>query len=97
MLLHLCNTDDAAKLAVQAGTNEIVVHPNHHLLNDGVYYVTVWLGDATNLLHDRVGNSLSFTIDNSSLGANRCQAPFKVPAAWYNTSDALQTVRSELL
>jgi len=82
LLLHLTNTDDDAPLDLKYGGSVITALLPSNLLNDGVYHVSVWLGDGLNILHDRVGDCLSFRVDSTTEGSIRCRAPIRIRAQW---------------
>jgi lipopolysaccharide transport system ATP-binding protein len=82
LILHLNNTDDATEVVLPAHESEISVVLPHNILNDGTYYATVWLGDGLNMLHDRVGNCLSFMVESSTEGNIRSLGSVRVPARW---------------
>jgi hypothetical protein len=81
LILHLSNTDDKAKLLLPSNESEIQVSLQN-ILNDGVYYITVWFGDHFDILHDRVSNCLSFEVNSSMLGAFKSKGLVRVPAKW---------------
>lgn len=82
LILHLSNTDDKAELLLPSNESEIHLSSFQNILNDGTYYVTVWLGDHFNILHDRVGNCLSFEINSSMIGSFKSQGMVRLPAKW---------------
>ena len=82
LLLHLTNTDDDAPLDLRDGGSVITALLPSNLLNDGVYHVSVWLGDGLNILHDRVGDCLSFRVESSTEGSIRSRAPIRLRAQW---------------
>ncbi len=82
VVLHLNNTDDKAAVVLPSRETRIQVQPALSILNDGAYYVTIWLGDSLNTLHDRAGNCLRFTVDSTTAGIVRSQGLVRVPAQW---------------
>jgi lipopolysaccharide transport system ATP-binding protein len=82
LVLHLNNTDDDRELILTGDRTHVQVHLPNNVLNDGDYYVTVWLGDTLDTLHDRVGNCLRFSVNSSALGFIRSQGCVRVPASW---------------
>lgn len=82
LILHINNTDSNAKVLLKKGPQQVFVTIPPNVLNNGKYTVTIWLGDALNILNDRVGDILSFEIDNSSAGSHRCMAPVLTQGDW---------------
>ena len=82
VILHLNNTDDSADIVLPDNLSTITVTMRKTILNDSNYYVTIWLGDSMNLLHDRVGNCMVFTIDSAAQGYIRSQGVVRQPSAW---------------
>jgi lipopolysaccharide transport system ATP-binding protein len=82
VILHLTNTDDEAAILVTQGESEAKIGLPGIILNDGDFYVTVWLGDGMNTLHDRVGNCLGFRVSSQQLGSIRSQGAVRVAATW---------------
>lgn len=82
LVLHLTNKDDNAQLEIKSQNAAIHVRLDQNLFNDGDYYVTIWLGDKFNIMNDRVGNCLTFSIKSVDHGEIRSLGPFRVPAQW---------------
>jgi len=83
LILHLNNTDDNKKIILNKKETEIKVKLKENLLNNGTYYITIWLGDNLSILHDRIYNCLEFVVDNSIKGFVRCRSPIKIKAEWF--------------
>jgi hypothetical protein len=79
--------DDNAELKLSKDQSVVQVVLEKIILNDGTYYVTVWLGDNLNILHDRVGNCLIFTVESSTQGKIISYGLVRVPASWRANSD----------
>lgn len=82
LILHFSNLDDSTVLILPEDKSEIHMCLGENILNDGTYYITVFLGDGFNILHDRVGNCLLFTVESSMQGRIVCKAPVRYPATW---------------
>ena len=82
LVLHLTNKTDKVPLEMRSHEISLLVYLEQNLLNDGDYYVTVWLGDKFNILNDRVGNCLTFSIKSPSQGEIKSLGSFRVPAKW---------------
>jgi lipopolysaccharide transport system ATP-binding protein len=86
LILHYSNLDDKAKLVLHEDECDILMRIPHNLLNDGRYYVTIWLGDKFNTLSDRAGNCLSFRVDSQHQGRIISNANVRLPATWETLS-----------
>jgi len=82
LVLHFTNKDDHISLEMRSRETTICVRVDQNLLNDGDYYVTVWLGDKFNILNDRAGNCLSFSIKSDVQGDIRSLGSIRIPARW---------------
>lgn len=82
LLLHINNTDSGVPIIFFRENHTIRASIPSNTLNNGKYFITLWLGDGLNILHDRVENCLVFEIDNSLQGMNRCVAPIIIQGAW---------------
>ncbi len=82
VLIHLPSVDQFPDLILPDSKSFVDVKIDSLPLNEGAYYVTIWLGDVRNMLQDRVGNCLSFTVDNTLLGQSKCSSIFCVSAKW---------------
>lgn len=82
LLLHLSSLDKKIKLSSAKDVMTITVRLTNMPLNDGNYFVTVWLGDHHNHINDRAGNCLLFTVDNSLLGMSHCESPIRMQGDW---------------
>lgn len=82
IVFHLHSVDDGGKIKLPHGDSQVDALLAHNPLNDGDYYVTVWLGDGRHRLNDRVGNCLRFTIDNSALRWTRSKGLLRLPGHW---------------
>jgi lipopolysaccharide transport system ATP-binding protein len=82
LIFHLSNLDDKTTLILQDDITSMSVSISKNILNDGTYYITLWLGDSLNKVHDRIGNCLSFSVDSSIQGRIVSLAPVRIPATW---------------
>lgn len=82
LVLHLNNTDDHSAVHVSPHSSEISVILPQNILNDGIYYVTLWLGDDLNVLHDRAGDCISFHVDDAIHGNIRSCGQVRLPCRW---------------
>ncbi|HWR72367.1 MAG TPA: ABC transporter ATP-binding protein [Nitrospirota bacterium] len=82
LILHFSNTDDSRELILTAPESDVLMHMPKNILNDGTYYVTVWLGDGLNLEHDYVSNCLSFGVESPDEGYIKCRSPVRLQAVW---------------
>jgi lipopolysaccharide transport system ATP-binding protein len=82
LILHFSNIDDSSEIVLPADESEVRMCLRQNVLNNGTYYVTVFLGDGFNIMHDRVHNCLSFTVDSDADGRIVCRSPIKIPAHW---------------
>jgi lipopolysaccharide transport system ATP-binding protein len=82
IVLHFSNTDDRVKLHLVEDQASVSLTIPSLPLNDGKYFLTIWLGDGMNILNDRVGNCLSFIVDSTQQGQFKCQGLVRVPGEW---------------
>ena len=82
LILHFSNLDDKSELILPAEKAEIQMHLEDNVLNQGTYYVTIVFADGFNILHDRVDNSLYFTIETVTKGRIVSRSPVCLPAKW---------------
>ncbi len=83
VVLHLNNDDDKFTIPSNKEKNKIAVCLSDNLLNEGLYHITLWLGNQKNVLYDRLENCLSFVIDSSAFGGKiRSQGLFRVKSKW---------------
>ena len=82
LVLHFSNTDDFSELNISSSESEIQMTFPENVLNDGTYFVTVWLGDGFDICHDRVSNCLSFNVESPSHGRVKSKSPVRLPAQW---------------
>lgn len=82
LLLHLTTRDDNFVCTTSQSLTTVDVTIPSLPLNDGRYSITIWIGDGTNIMHDRVPDCLHLTITTPHNGPIRCQAPFRLPADW---------------
>jgi len=82
LVLHLNNTDDAAEVVLPREESDLAVRLGKNILNEGTYFITIWLGDGLNVVNDRVGNCLSFTVSTASKGNIRSQGMVRISATW---------------
>ena len=94
LVLHFSNTDDSSELTLSSFESELLMCMPKNILNDGTYYVTVWLGDGFCILHDYVYNSLSFTVESSEQGHVKCNSRVRLPAIWNVKKDIYQNIAS---
>ncbi len=88
LILHFSNTDDSSHLTLPSEESEIHMLLPKNLLNDGTYYITVWLGDGFNIERDYVYNCLSFTVESPEQGHVKCNSRVRLPAIWKIKHDA---------
>lgn len=82
MVLCFVNTDDGQSLRSTGAQSHVVLEIPNLSLNDGEYFLTVWLGDGMSLTNDRVGNCLSFTVESAHQGRWRSQGAVRMPGNW---------------
>jgi ABC-type polysaccharide/polyol phosphate transport system ATPase subunit len=82
LILHFSNSDDHEDLILTSNESEVQFCLRHNVLNDGTYYITIWLGDGFNILNDRVNNCLSFSVNSAHEGSIKCRSPVRMPAEW---------------
>lgn len=82
LLIHLASLDVDTSLELPSTRSDVKVTLPNLPLNDGDYFITIWLGNARNELSDRVDNCLSFSIDNSMLGKIYCESKIRLEAGW---------------
>lgn len=82
LILHVNNTDDRATVEMPAELSEIRVRLERVILNDGTYYVTIWLGDELNTLNDRAGNCVAFEVRSAADGHIRSHGFVRQAATW---------------
>ena len=82
LVLHFSNTDDFSELNISSSESEIQMTFPENILNDGTYFVTVWLGDGFNIMNDYVSNCLSFTVESPSHGRVKSKSPVRLQAQW---------------
>jgi len=82
LILHFSNIDDSSELILPSAESEIHMCLQENILNDGNYYVTVFLGDGFNIMNDRVYNCLSFDVESTMQGRTVCNSPVRLPAKW---------------
>jgi lipopolysaccharide transport system ATP-binding protein len=82
LILHFSNTDDTSELSLPSSESEIHMRLPENILNDGTYYVTVWLGDGFNLVQDVVRNCLFFIVESPAEGQVKCASRVRLPAKW---------------
>lgn len=82
IILHFSNTDDFCHLVFEGAEAEIVMCLPENLLNDGTYYVTLWLGDRLNIRQDLAYNCLSFIVATPGAGLVKCASRVRLSANW---------------
>ena len=82
IVLQLSSQDARVETIVRGRATLARVRLDNICLNDGEYYVTLWLADPYDNLNDRAGNCLSFTVDSSNLGAAKNMGCVRVPSKW---------------
>ena len=91
LILHFSNLDDSTELTLPEDESEVHMSLGENILNDGTYYITVFLADGFNILHDRVGNCLLFTVESSMNGRIVCRAPVRYPARWESRAQIFES------
>ena len=87
LILHFSNTDDFCELRMDSPESILQMILSENILNDGTYYVTIWLGDGFDIEHDYVRNCLSFTVESPSQGRIKSKSPVRLPARWMIKSE----------
>jgi hypothetical protein len=82
LLLHLNSPDDVDGFISHSNVTVIIASIEKIILNNGDYYISIYLGDRYKLLNDRVGNCLSFSVTNKTLGHIENQGQIIVPVEW---------------
>ena len=82
LILHFSNLDDKFSLILPSNESEIHMRLDDNVLNEGTYYVTVFLADGFNIMNDRVQNSLSFEVQTATKGRVVCNSAVHLPATW---------------
>jgi lipopolysaccharide transport system ATP-binding protein len=82
LILHFSNLDDKFSIVLPSTESEIHMRIDDNVLNEGTYYVTVFLGDGFNLMNDRVQNCLSFEVQTATKGRVVCNSAVHLPATW---------------
>lgn len=85
VVLHPNNIDDGAEIHVTPPGSDVAVTLADNFLNRGTYYVSVWVGDGSNVLHDRVGNCLALEVGDETEGNIRSRGAFRIPGQWHVT------------
>jgi homopolymeric O-antigen transport system ATP-binding protein len=86
LLLHFSNLDDKFDLILPSAESEIQMCIEDNVLNEGTYYVTIFLGDGFNIMNDRVQNCLSFTVETATKGRVVSNSSICLPAKWELTA-----------
>jgi lipopolysaccharide transport system ATP-binding protein len=79
-VMHFTEDDFSETMHLPSDHSELAMKLDALCLNEGSYFITVWLGDTAT--HDRVGNCMEFTVDTSSLGRIRAKSSILLPASW---------------
>jgi lipopolysaccharide transport system ATP-binding protein len=82
LLHHLNSVDDCNPFIARSDFPFVIADITKNYLNDGDYYISVYLGDSYRMLNDRVGNCLSFAVTNKTLGQIQNKGLVIVPVAW---------------
>lgn len=82
LILHFSNLDDKSDLKLPAAESELHMRLDNNVLNEGTYYITVFLGDGFNLMNDKVHNCLSFEVETATKGRIVCNSAVHLPATW---------------
>jgi lipopolysaccharide transport system ATP-binding protein len=80
LVLHLNNTDTSDEI-VMTKDHIVIAVDFVNYLNDGTYYITLYLADTYNKLSDRVGNCFGFGVQSNG-GKNKCQSSVKIFSNW---------------
>ena len=81
LVLHFAEDDFSGTLHYPDDRSELVMKLDKNLLNEGKYFISIWLGGAGGM-HDLVGNCLEFSVNTSKLGSIRARSPVLLPANW---------------
>jgi lipopolysaccharide transport system ATP-binding protein len=82
LILHFSNLDDKFNIILPASQSEIHMRLEKIVLNEGTYYLTIFLGDGFNLMNDKVHNCLSFQVHTATKGRVICRSVVHLSAAW---------------
>jgi len=82
LILHFSNLDDKFVLNQPSVESEIQMCLEDNFLNEGAYYVTIFLADGFNIMNDRVQNSLSFTVETATKGRIISNSSICLSAKW---------------
>jgi lipopolysaccharide transport system ATP-binding protein len=82
LVLHLAGEDERFQAVLEEEEAQILARLDNNVLNQGRYYVSVWLGQPPSLPHDCVDNCLELSIDTAALGGASCKASVRLPVVW---------------
>ena len=81
-ILHLINSDDRAALMFNGRTARVQVTLPNVILNDGIYYISVAIGDSMGSQLAHVGNCLQFKVVSHQAGIISSRGCVRLPAKW---------------
>jgi len=83
-ILHFSNFDSKVELSLSEGMNNYELQFKN-ILNDGDYFITVWLGNSLCKQLDYEQNCMRFRVDNSMLGKSLLKGKILHPCHWKKT------------
>lgn len=82
LILHLTSMDDNANIVLMHELTEVNVIMDNNMLNEGTYYVSVFLGDHRDYVNDNIDNCLSFHINTYDQGRLFTKSHIRMRARW---------------
>ncbi len=84
LLLHMCNEDDGFECVVQPG-EQIIELSFSNLLNQGSYYITLWIGSRQKEVYHQVSDCLVVESDTTMRGQSLLRGAIIIPGQWSNS------------
>ena len=81
IVLHFTEDDFSGTLHCPDNRSEIIMRLDKVCLNEGSYFITVWLGGPGGM-HDMVGNCIELNVNTSNIGRIRSRSSVLLPASW---------------
>jgi lipopolysaccharide transport system ATP-binding protein len=81
LVLHFTEDDFCETLHYPDNRAEIIMRLEEVCLNEGSYFITVWLGSG-GAMHDTVANCIEMNVNTSKLGKIRARSSVLLPAKW---------------
>ncbi len=82
LVLHFSTRDTPMDLSYDGGRRQCALRVPTLLLNDGTYYISIWLGDKSLQLNDMVANCLAFDVNDSVSGRHYCKGLIRQDVEW---------------